>query len=95
MEIIELNGGHIEIMLFIEMDKNRIPWQPYWNYAIFRSWNLELSCGHIEIMLFREMVKIELNGGHIEIMLYIEMEKNRIPWRPYWNYANFKPSNRN
>ena len=29
-------GGHIEIVLFIEMEKNHISRRPYWNYAIYR-----------------------------------------------------------
>ena len=45
-------GGHIELMLFTEMEKNKFSRQPYWNYTIYRFAKFELTGGHIGIMLF-------------------------------------------
>ena len=50
---------------------------------------LELNGGHIEIMLIIEIPKTELNGSHYLIML-IRDSQNRIKWRPFWNYANYR-----
>ena len=49
----------------------------------------ELNDGHIEIMLIIEIPKIEMKGGHIGILL-IRDSQNRIKWRPYWNYSNYR-----
>ena len=36
MAKIESTGGHIKIMVFIEMAKIEINWRPYWIYANYR-----------------------------------------------------------
>ena len=82
---IKLTGGHIGIMLIIEMAKIEINRRPYWIYCIYIDYQNEIG-----ITLIIEMAKIELIGGHIGIMLIIEMAKIEINRRPYWIYANYR-----
>ena len=51
---IELTGGLIGIMVFIEMEQNIINLRPYWNYANFRDCQNRINRRHIGIMLFLE-----------------------------------------
>ena len=57
MEKIELTVGHIGIMLFIEMEKNRINRRPYCIRLFIEIATLELIGGHIETMLIIEIAK--------------------------------------
>ena len=76
IEEIELAGGHIEVILFIEIETLEFDYgRPYWNNAIYRDCQIRLTGGHIKIMLFIEIENLEIPGGHIEIMLFIKMEK--------------------
>ena len=50
---IKLTGGHIELMLIIEMAKIEINRRPYWIYCIYIDYQNE-----IRIMLIIEMAKI-------------------------------------
>ena len=59
---IKLTGGHIELMLIIEMAKIEINRRPYLIYANYRDFqNRKITGGHIEFMLIKEMAKIEIN----------------------------------
>ena len=91
MAKIESTGGHIKIMLDIEMAKIEINRRPYWIYFIYIDYQnenrimliiemakMEFTGGHIEIMLFIEITKIKLTGSHIVIMLIIEMAKKKL-----------------
>ena len=79
-----INGGHIGIMLFKEMEKNKISQRPYWHYAIFRDGKrVKLIAGAIGIMLIIEIAKIKLTGDHFRTMLFIKITKNRSKRRPY------------
>ena len=59
----ELTGGHIAIMLIIEICQCRINRLPYWNNANYRDAKIELTGCHIGIMLILEMVKTELSAA--------------------------------
>ena len=63
----EFFGNHIEIILFIEMEKNRINYRPYWNYAIFRDEKNRINRRYIGIMLFIEIPKLELMAAILKL----------------------------
>ena len=63
MAKIESTGGHIKIMLIIEMSNIENNRRPYWIYANYQN--------EIWIMLIIEMAKIELTGGHIGFFVFI------------------------
>ena len=67
---IESTGGHIKIMLVIEITTIEINRRHYWILCTYKDYQTE-----IRIMLIIEMAKIELIGGHIGFMLIIEIVK--------------------
>ena len=49
VENLEFPGGHIEIMLFIEMKKKRIDRRPYWTMLIIEIAKIELMAAILEL----------------------------------------------
>ena len=69
MAKIESTGGHIKIMLFIDIE--------------FMITKIKLTGGHIEFMLIIEMAKIEINRRLYWIYANCRDGQNRINWRPH------------
>ena len=76
VEKVKFPGGHIEIMLFVAILKNRITWRPYINYASYRDRNTRIRFpdSHMEIMKFIDVETLEITDGHIQITISIEIE---------------------
>ena len=61
MAKIESTGGHIKIMLVIEITKIKLIGGPIEIILIIEITKIKLTGGHIEFMLIKEMAKIEIN----------------------------------
>ena len=77
MEETELTGGHIEVILFIEIEILKLDYgRPYWNYAIYRDRKLSISRRpYWNSGIYGVGKKIVFPGGHIEIMLFTDLPK--------------------
>ena len=64
---IESTGGHIKIMLFIEMATIEINRRLYWIMLIVEMGKIESTGGHIEFMLIIEMAKIESTAAILNL----------------------------
>ena len=80
---IESTGGHIKIMLFIEITKKKLTGSHIQFMLIREITKIKLTGGHIEFMLIIEMAKIEINRRLYWIYANCRDGQNRINWRPY------------
>ena len=83
MANIELIGGHIAIMLVIEIPKIKLTGGHIEIMLIIEMAKIELIGGHIGIKLIIEMAKIEIHRRPYWIYANYRDGQNRINWRPY------------
>ena len=80
---IESTGGHIRIMLFIEITKIKLTGGHVEFMLIIEITKIKLTGGHIEFILIIEIAKIEINRRPYWIHANCRDVQNRINWRTH------------
>ena len=80
---IESTGGHIKIMLVIEITKKKLTGGHIEFMLIIEITKIKLTGGHIEFMLIIEVAKIESNRRLYWIYVNCRDGQKRINWRPH------------
>ena len=86
---LELTGGHIRILLFIEIENLQFNSMPaILFYAIYR--DSQIKKNGVLIILFMEIENLKFHGGHIKKNPIHRDHKTRINERPYWKYTIYR-----